>query len=463
MIDRMPNLRILRTARTDFLLFIAAALVVALGLASQAIATDTFSRYRTLVDTISDVKQAVTETHLWLEARLSGDLGVDTTALIDQPLDEALGDCRAILDGGLRDRTQIAAVQDPPMRGSVKSLCQRIAEMHVAATERLAQGGTSAGVGSDLDQQFDAIFQDVKRLADESDVALDATIEAEVRVLALVNAGIIVLVTFLFLGVSALFRRFRRLTASKSHELVVAGEESRRLLDESRHEAVRAEVFNLLSDRVTFANGEADLVDAATAALRRLVPSVAGDVLLLNSSQDRLMVTGAWGSAECQVGRPATVDNPALCPGIRRGAVYALGDGTDDLAVGCAAHPIAAGSSLCVPMLALGKTVGVIHLVRAEIDGFDVSSQQLAARAAEQVALGLANARMMQTMEGLAMADPLTGLYNARFFDPLLERELAAAKRDGGDLAVIMIDIEDRKSTRLNSSHSRRSRMPSSA
>jgi diguanylate cyclase (GGDEF)-like protein len=109
--------------------------------------------------------------------------------------------------------------------------------------------------------------------------------------------------------------------------------------------------------------------------------------------------------------------------------------------VTCPAHPIEHGSVLCIPLLALGQTIGVLHLAR-DAGGFTSDDRGQAGRLAEQVALALANARLLRTMEGLAMADPLTGLYNMRFFDPLLERELTISVRDASPVGLIMLDID---------------------
>lgn len=49
-------------------------------------------------------------------------------------------------------------------------------------------------------------------------------------------------------------------------------------------------------------------------------------------------------------------------------------------------------------------------------------------------------------LEDLATVDPLTGLYNRRFMDETLEREVVRAKRKQAPLAVIMIDIDHFKS-----------------
>ena len=41
-----------------------------------------------------------------------------------------------------------------------------------------------------------------------------------------------------------------------------------------------------------------------------------------------------------------------------------------------------------------------------------------------------------------AIRDPLTGLYNRRYLDEMLERELARAKRDGYPISLAMIDLD---------------------
>jgi diguanylate cyclase (GGDEF)-like protein len=93
-------------------------------------------------------------------------------------------------------------------------------------------------------------------------------------------------------------------------------------------------------------------------------------------------------------------------------------------------------------MTALGKSIGVIHLERSRPGGFSAQDIELAARVAEQIALAVANGRLMRTMEGMAMTDQLTGLRNARFFDPYLEHALAAAERERESIAVVMIDLD---------------------
>lgn len=50
-----------------------------------------------------------------------------------------------------------------------------------------------------------------------------------------------------------------------------------------------------------------------------------------------------------------------------------------------------------------------------------------------------------QQLRDLASRDPLTGLYNRRYFNEVLERRFAEAVRYEGDLACIMVDLDDFK------------------
>ncbi len=54
-------------------------------------------------------------------------------------------------------------------------------------------------------------------------------------------------------------------------------------------------------------------------------------------------------------------------------------------------------------------------------------------------------ARRTHELKELAAQDPLTGLFNRRHFDDVLSRRFAEARRYGGDLSYIMVDVDDFK------------------
>jgi diguanylate cyclase (GGDEF)-like protein len=215
-------------------------------------------------------------------------------------------------------------------------------------------------------------------------------------------------------------------------------------------EAERSATYNKLAELISFSATEDQLVEAAVRAIRRLTSVPNGAIQLANPSQVRLVHVGAWGDSDATIGQPVPIDRMDRCPGIRRASAYLIPDVEDELAVRCPANSTANGAAACVPMMALGQVVGVIHLGFA---GTSNPSESVAvvARVAEQIAIALANARLMKTLEGLAMTDSLTGLHNARFFDSFLEQQLAAMQRDAQPLGVIMMDIDHFK--QFNDTH----------
>lgn len=61
------------------------------------------------------------------------------------------------------------------------------------------------------------------------------------------------------------------------------------------------------------------------------------------------------------------------------------------------------------------------------------------------------NRRLIRTLEGLAMTDPLTGLYNRRYIDEALKNMLESARRSRKPLSVILVDLDGFKA--INDEH----------
>jgi diguanylate cyclase (GGDEF)-like protein len=102
-------------------------------------------------------------------------------------------------------------------------------------------------------------------------------------------------------------------------------------------------------------------------------------------------------------------------------------------------------------MMAQGETLGVLHLqsgkpspsqTQEERETLAASQQQLAVTLAEHVALALANLKLRETLRQQAIRDPLTGLFNRRYMEETLERELRRAERRQAPLGVIMFDLD---------------------
>ena len=73
---------------------------------------------------------------------------------------------------------------------------------------------------------------------------------------------------------------------------------------------------------------------------------------------------------------------------------------------------------------------------------FTDANRQLAMTVAEQIALALANLKLQETLRIQAIRDPITGLYNRRYMEESLVREIQRSARNGKELGVIMLDID---------------------
>jgi diguanylate cyclase (GGDEF)-like protein len=71
---------------------------------------------------------------------------------------------------------------------------------------------------------------------------------------------------------------------------------------------------------------------------------------------------------------------------------------------------------------------------------------QLAISMTEHVSMALANLSLRETLRYLSVRDPLTGLFNRRYMEETLLRELMKAERTNRKFGVIMLDLDHFKS-----------------
>jgi diguanylate cyclase (GGDEF)-like protein len=75
-------------------------------------------------------------------------------------------------------------------------------------------------------------------------------------------------------------------------------------------------------------------------------------------------------------------------------------------------------------------------------DDLRVARQTLAATVASQIALSLANLRLRETLRDQSIRDPLTSLFNRRFMQESLDREIHRAQRRHQSLSVMILDLD---------------------
>ena len=185
--------------------------------------------------------------------------------------------------------------------------------------------------------------------------------------------------------------------------------------------------------------------------LPRLLPGLDCALYLYRASRDRLEAVATAGTLAGS-GRDQSF-NPDACWALRLGRAHAFTDGT--LTCSHVGEP-PAGGYLCVPITARGDTLGVLH-VRYQAAGAPgepdpwLERLRLTETIAERLALALANVNLREALRHQAVRDPLTGLFNRRYMQETLERELSRAARSGHDGAVLFLDLDHFK--QFNDTH----------
>jgi len=174
--------------------------------------------------------------------------------------------------------------------------------------------------------------------------------------------------------------------------------------------------------------------------------STGGTVFVFGPSKEELEATATWGEGFAS----ESVITPADCWGLRRGQPHWSEQPGEGVICPHLKNPVAA-SYLCVPMAAQGETLGILHVQynRSQsakgTEAFETlqqSQERLAVAVAGQVGLSLASLRLRESLREQSIRDPLTELFNRRFMQESLNRELQRAKRKGCPLTVVLLDID---------------------
>jgi diguanylate cyclase (GGDEF)-like protein len=99
-------------------------------------------------------------------------------------------------------------------------------------------------------------------------------------------------------------------------------------------------------------------------------------------------------------------------------------------------------SSLCVPLIAHSDTLGLFSLSVFNADQLGETKKQLAITIAEQISTAISNLMLREKLEFQSIRDPLTGLFNRRYLEEFLSKEIHRATRKRYPVGVIMLDLD---------------------
>jgi diguanylate cyclase (GGDEF)-like protein/PAS domain S-box-containing protein len=169
----------------------------------------------------------------------------------------------------------------------------------------------------------------------------------------------------------------------------------------------------------------------------KLFPGLGGALILLKASKNLLEVVGSW--EPCQLS--TSVFEPTSCWALRTGHRYLVEAGNRIAPCGHAKE--VEGPYLCIPIQAHGDALGVIHFQAAgSVRQISEQEQSLSATFAEQTGLSIANIRLREALRNQSIRDSVTGLFNRRYLEETLEREVHRSVRTAQSLGVIMFDLD---------------------
>jgi diguanylate cyclase (GGDEF)-like protein/PAS domain S-box-containing protein len=170
----------------------------------------------------------------------------------------------------------------------------------------------------------------------------------------------------------------------------------------------------------------------------RLFPETPGSLFIFRKSRDVLEHVATWGGAEV----PDVTLAPDECWALRLGSPHFVPKGAT---IRCSHKHPKNGSYVCMPVHGQGQILGMIHIgieVSARTRRPDRDTEQRLRALTDRLGPALANLDLRDSLRELALRDSLTGLYNRRYMEDALEREIHRAKRSGKPVAVVMLDVD---------------------
>ncbi len=103
---------------------------------------------------------------------------------------------------------------------------------------------------------------------------------------------------------------------------------------------------------------------------------------------------------------------------------------------------IVEGSFLSIPLVFKKEILGVINFHMPQVNAFDEEEIRLLGLVANQISLAIENAKLYTKARDLSVRDELTGLYNRRHFQSVLQIEWKRAVRFRRSLSLLMVDVD---------------------
>lgn len=213
--------------------------------------------------------------------------------------------------------------------------------------------------------------------------------------------------------------------------------QNERMMSELTQRSQRATLLAKMGGHMQSCINKDEVFSAALGFAPKIFPVTRGLVALLNPARNLAEVIGMW--ADCKLS--AKVFEPNACWALRTGHPHLVVAG--DHTAPCGHAEGVTNTYICIPILAQGEALGILHFQTTD-EAPTVASAELSFQTtfAGQVGLSIANIRLREALRTQSIKDPLTGLYNRRYLEEMLEREIRRAVRAEQSLGILMLDLD---------------------
>jgi diguanylate cyclase (GGDEF)-like protein len=236
----------------------------------------------------------------------------------------------------------------------------------------------------------------------------------------------------------------RDITARKRAEARVqlANDELLALVDELQWRDREMQLLNHMNDLLQSCMTQVEAYQVITLTAGDLFPGQNGCLAILHASDQHLEVVARWGT-EAIIESTFSLQD---CWALRRGQLHQVVDPQAGLLCQHFVYSPQTGY-LCLPLTVQGETLGVLCLIDSATrkGKHQLGLQQLAVTIGETIKLSLSNLKLRDELRQQAVHDLPTGLFNRRYLDETLPRELHLAQRRKAPLSVVMLDLDDFK------------------
>lgn len=137
------------------------------------------------------------------------------------------------------------------------------------------------------------------------------------------------------------------------------------------------------------------------------------------------------------------IADPSLCQVIRTGREVIIGNIEKDIPCECIAHKIEGGGYACLPLITGGAIAGMTIIGKKDKNyWYNEEIRKLLLVYVGLTASALQRVRLIDLTRRAAITDSLTGAYNRRFFDEMLKKQIALAKRRSEPLGLVLADLD---------------------